>query len=116
MKKVLLPFIALIMLTACNNNDKKQEGDGNKEGPKTQADSLMNDVMDGHNVGMAKYTKLNEMEKKVKAALDSISKLPAKAQQASMNYKVNLEGLGNSIRNAIISMDKWMEKSIWIQL
>lgn len=110
MKKVLLPFIALIMLTACNNNDKKQEGDGNKEGPKTQADSLMNDVMDGHNVGMAKYTKLNEMEKKVKAALDSISKLPAKAQQASMNYKVNLEGLGNDLRNAIISMDKWMEE------
>ena len=30
------------------------------------------------------------MEKKVKTTLDSISKLPAKAQQASRNYKVCL--------------------------
>ncbi|MGB3007086.1 MAG: viral A-type inclusion protein [Chitinophagaceae bacterium] len=110
MKKVLLPFIALILLTACNNNDKKSEGVIGKDGPKTQADSLMNDVMDGHNVGMAKYTKLNEMEKKVKTALDSISKLPAKVQQASMNYKLNLESLGKDLRNAIISMDKWMDE------
>ena len=110
MKKVLLPFIALILLTACNNNDKKQEDDSNKEAPKTQADSLMDEVMDGHNVGMAKYSKLTDMEKKVKTVLDSISKLPAKAQIEVKGYKEKLDSLGKDLNYAIVAMDKWMEE------
>jgi len=110
MKKILLPFIAFFLLAACNNGDKQHEGHNNKEAPKTQEDSLMDEVMDGHNVGMAKYSKLTEMEKKVKTVLDSISKLPAKVQQASIPYKVKLESLGNDLRSAITAMDKWMEE------
>jgi hypothetical protein len=108
MKKILLPIIALFLLVACNNDDKKHEGQNKKEAPKTQEDSLMEDVKDGHNVGMAKYSKLTEMEKKVKTALDSISKLPAKVQQASIPYKVKLDNLGNDLRSAITAMDNWM--------
>jgi hypothetical protein len=110
MKRILFPVIALIVLAACNNNTKKHEDHGSKEGPKTQVDSLMDEVMDGHNVGMAKYSKLTEMEKKVRTVLDSISKLPAKVQQASIPYKVKLDILGNDLRSAITAMDKWMEE------
>jgi hypothetical protein len=111
MKKIVPLLFATILFLACNN-DKKEGGHNHhtKGAPKTQEDSLMADVMDGHDVGMAKYGKLEAMEKKVKTAIDSISKLPAKAQQAAAPYKAQLDSVGKDLSYAIFAMDKWMEE------
>lgn len=101
-------IVALGLLFACNNAKKKQEG--HTKEPKTQADSLMADVMDGHDVGMAKYGKLTAMEKKVKATLDSISKLPAKTREALAPYTAQLDSTAKDLRYAIFAMDQWMEE------
>lgn len=112
MKKTILPgLVAVLILAACNNH-KDDEGHGGhgKTAPQTQEDSLMADVMDGHDAGMAKYGKLQAMEKKARAAIDSIGKLPLKAQQELAPYKVKLDSLAADLSYAIFAMDKWMEE------
>lgn len=113
MKKILGLLVAasLISLLACNNNSKEEGHAGHgKEAPKNQEDSLMADVMDGHDAGMAKYGKMQNMEKKVKATLDSIAALPAKAQQELAPYKAQLDSAAAKLSYAIFAMDKWMEE------
>lgn len=111
MKKYILLFSIAALAFACNNNKEQGSHNGHsKEAPQTQEDSLMADVMDGHNVGMAKYGKLQAMEKKVKAVLDSIGKLPAKAQQELAPLKVRLDSTAADLRDAISAMDRWMEE------
>jgi len=70
----------------------------------------MADVMDGHDVGMAKYGKLNAMQNTVQAALDSIAKLPVKAREAAAPYKAKLEGVSKDLNYALAAMDKWMNE------
>lgn len=107
----VLAGMVVLTLLACNNEKKQDDHSGHKKNePKTQSDSLMADVMDGHNVGMAKYSKLQAMEKKVKAALDSIAKLPAKTKQDLAPYKAKLESVAADLSYAIFAMDKWMEE------
>jgi len=110
MVKNLIPFILLLLIcAACNNADNKHNGH-KTEGTKTQVDSLMDDVMEGHDVGMAKYSKLNAMQKEVKRVIDSLSKLPAKSKEAAAPYKAKLDSAANDLNNAIAAMDKWMEE------
>lgn len=111
MRKVIVFFVVASLFIACKS-DKKDGGHDHhkKDAPKTQEDSLFADVMDGHDVGMAKYSKLQAMEKKVKAALDSIGQLPAKAQAAAAPYKAKLDSLGKDLSYAVYAMDKWMEE------
>ena len=91
MKKNILSFIIVIIAIACNNADKKQEGssDHTTKAPKTQADSLMNDVMDGH---------------------DSIAKLPVKAKYAAAPLKAKLDSLVADLSYAEKAMNKWMDE------
>jgi DNA repair ATPase RecN len=110
MVKNLIPFILLLLIcAACNNADNKHSGH-KTEGTKTQVDSLMDDVMEGHDVGMAKYSKLNAMQKEVKRVIDSLSKLHAKSKEAAAPYKAKLDSVANDLNNAIAAMDKWMEE------
>jgi len=80
MKKLIL-FAAVCLLFACNS--KKEEGKAAATDQKTMADSLMEQVMDGHDAGMSKYGKMQGYKKQIDFLLDSISKLPAKAREAS---------------------------------
>lgn len=111
MKRLIFPLITLLVIVACNN-EKKHEGHSHegKEAPKTQADSLMNEVMDGHDVGMAKYGRLQAVEKQINSALDSVAKLPAKAQATAAPFKAQLNVAGKDIRAAIVAMDTWMQE------
>jgi len=113
MKRVYFLLLAgsLAATIACNNEKKQDDHSGHKKNePKTQADSLMADVMDGHDVGMSKYGKLQAMEKKVKTAIDSIAKLPAKAQKELAPYKAKLDSAAAGLSYALFAMDKWMEE------
>jgi hypothetical protein len=103
----LLTTLALTMLMACNNaseNNAKQSA-----APKTHLDSLMDDIMAGHDVGMGKMGKLSAAQKTAQAAIDSIAKLPATAQKAAAAYKTGLDSLVKELENAKAAMNNWMD-------
>ena len=106
-KYFFLPvIIPVILLCACNNNSST--GD-NKKPPPTKADTLYEEVMDGHNVGMGKMGALTRAEQRVTQLIDSIEKLPAKARDMASPYKANLNNLLADLKNAESSMDTWMK-------
>jgi hypothetical protein len=105
-KYLLLFFIATgFLFTSCNNS-ADTPADSTK---KTKADTLMDEVMDGHNVGMGKMGKLTRAQQEVTRILDSIANLPAKARDAAAPYKANLENLLSDLKSADNSMNQWME-------
>ena len=112
MKAIQASLVTLITISliACNNAENKHNGHGQSNKPKTQADSLFNDVMDGHNVGMAKMGKLTRAEQTTRRLLDSIEKLPAKARQAAEPLRVKLDSLQKNLSYAEFAMNKWMEE------
>ena len=57
MKKIILPLVVLIALaSACDNNKTETKTDDKK----IVADSMWEQVMEGHDVGMAKMSKLEK--------------------------------------------------------
>lgn len=112
MKKIIFVFLAFVFAFAisCNNSDNKNSNTGNSEKTKTRADSLMTDVMDGHDVGMAKMGKLNTMQKNVQRVLDSIAKLPAKSKTAIEPYVAKMNSVLEELKSAKSGMEKWMDE------
>jgi hypothetical protein len=110
MKKLFLPIalVAGLFIGSCNNEAKHDEHAGH-EAPKTKADSLMEDVMAGHDVGMGKMGKLSTYEQMVQRSLDSIAKLPAKAQQAAAPLKEKLNVALEDLKKAEAGMNDWMD-------
>lgn len=110
MKKIFFVssvFLSII-IAACSNADKKTAEETKPS--ITKADSLENDVMEGHNIAMPKSMKIPDLQKETKRLIDSISKLPAKAQQTAALYKAKLESLVNDLDDAGSAMNKWMEE------
>ena len=111
MKRIFL-FLAMMtfIALACNNSENNHLDHGKGSQPKTQADSLMKEVMDGHDIGMAKMGKLTRAEQTTRRLLDSIEKLPAKARQAAKPLKIRLDSLQKDLSYAELAMNKWMEE------
>jgi hypothetical protein len=111
-KKIIFPLVAISMLTACNNAGKEDHSqhetiDG-KAVVQAPVDSLFDEVMAGHDEVMPKMGKVRGAQARAKAMLDSIAKLPAKAQDAAIDLKKKLETLVNELNYADFAMDKWM--------
>ncbi len=93
------------LYAACNNSTN------NNQTVKTHADSLMDEVMKDHNIGMAKMSKLNEAKNAVQRALDSISMLSTYHQQKNpAHYKMQLDSAFNRLTYADYAMEKWMNE------
>src|SRR5687768_1939522 len=109
MKKIFLWAVVLsvIFTMSCNEN---HSGHSKDAGSKTRTDSLLNDVMDGHNIGMAKMGRLTRAEQTTRRLLDSIAKLPAKARQAAEPLKIKLDTLQKELSYAEFAMNKWMDE------
>lgn len=105
MKRSAQMIACIFLLVACNNS-----ADNNGNETKTRADSLMNQVMEGHNEGMAKVERIDEAQKKVQQAIDSISRLPADLQKTAANFKLQLDSLLDRLKYADYAMNKWMEE------
>ena len=101
----ILILLIIVVITACNNvaDDSAPKG-------KTQTDSLMDEVMEGHNVAMGKISKLHQTKSQIQQVLDSISKLPANAQKTSAHYKTLLDSAFKRLTRADEAMDKWMNE------
>ena len=109
---ILFSFGFFIMINACNNSENKNTGapENEKQTSKAPADSLMEDVMNGHDVGMAKMGKLSAMQNQVQTIIDSIKKLPAKTREALTPYKNKLDRALEELKSARKGMEKWMDE------
>jgi hypothetical protein len=107
MKKLSIPVLLFLMtaVAACNNST---EDKGNKE--QATADSVAREVIDGHDVGMAKMGKLSKAQKEVNRLLDSVSRLPAQARTAAAPYKAKLDSLLKDLEYSDFAMNKWMNE------
>src|SRR5687767_698992 len=105
MKRYMAIIAATLFFSACNSNEEKKP-----DGAQAKADTLLEEVMDGHDVGMAKTPKLSQAQKEAQRLLDSISRLPAKSQEAIAGFKARLDSLRKDLEYADFAMDKWMEE------
>lgn len=108
MKRIRIPFLLLLFCLniACKSGEKKpKKNDGD---PKSTVDSLLKVIEKGHIDGMGKIGRLHNSRKAVQAALDSMGKLPAAAQQAAKGYVDELNVAIKDIDYADMAMDKWM--------
>lgn len=111
MKKIILPLVVVCIIASCtNSSDKKHEGHSGhtKEIPATKQDSLYAEVMAGHDEVMPKIGPVKGARKEAQRLLDSIATLPAKAQEAAVNLKSQLQKLIEDLDYADFAMDKWM--------
>jgi DNA repair ATPase RecN len=101
-----------VIINACNNPNNKNAGtlSNEKNSSQTPADSLMKDVMDGHDAGMAKMGKLSFMQNQVQHIIDSIKNLPAKTKTALAPYKIKLDEVLKDLKSARAGMEKWMDE------
>jgi hypothetical protein len=105
--KPILFFWSLLFLVACGVNKNQPSADV-VEGPKTQADSLLQEVIDGHDVAMPKMKKLERLMKEASRTIDSIEKLPFPLQEQNQELKVALLFSVNDLKNADSLMHAWM--------
>jgi len=103
----LAVVFSVVFAFSCNENHNGHSRDGES---KTRTDSLLNDVMDGHNIGMAKMGRLTRAEQTTRRLLDSIAKLPVKARQAAEPLQGKLDSLQKELSYAEFAMNKWMDE------
>lgn len=106
----ILPLVVLFAVVACNNDKDEPGAETTGKAIEQQADSLWEQVMEGHDIGMAKMTRLEKAQEAVQRAIDSIGKLPAAAKTAAASLKNNLDSLQKDLKYASFAMDKWMEE------
>lgn len=105
----VISILVAVIFISCNGSENKKDGPAEAQ-PRTEAQILWKEVMDGHDIGMAKMGKLTRAEQATRRLIDSIEKLPAKAKQAAAPLKVKLDSLQKDLKNAELAMNKWMEE------
>ena len=93
---------------SCNNSANEENKSPAGETSRTEAQTLWKEVMEGHDIGMAKMGRLTRAEQTTRRMLDSIAKLPAKAKEAAAPLKVKLDSLQKELSRAEVAMNKWM--------
>jgi hypothetical protein len=101
MIRSLAMFSILAMIFACNNSSPEQKT--------AKEDSVMNEVMKGHNAAMAKTERISQAQSRIQLAIDSITRLPPKVQSDLASYKLGLDSTLSRLKYAEYAMDKWME-------
>jgi hypothetical protein len=106
---ILYIVIMSLLAQACQENQSHEAGtrkNGFSTELKSKEDSLYHDVMEGHDIGMARIGKLKKYLGQVKQSLDSLQKLPAKKIDA--HYRQALIDLQEDLNYADYSMNTWM--------
>jgi hypothetical protein len=108
MKKSFVLVLAGLLILSCNNPEQGEDVKGTND-QKTLVDSLENQVMDGHDIGMRKYRDLKNAKVRAEQMIDSIAKLPPAERQAADTLKSRLESLVYDLVLAKDAMDLWMD-------
>ena len=110
MKKKLCTLFFLGWLASCKNAPKQEQErtDGFNPVLKTREDSLFHDVMEGHDMGMARMGKISRYLSQVQKTLDSLNKLPA--SKVDTKYQQFLIDLQKELNYADYGMNTWMEE------
>ncbi len=93
-----LALIALLT-TACNSG-----GSADAEPQKSLSDSLLQQVLDGHDVAMPKMMKLQRLQKDAQAEIDSLKKTSGNASRIAL-----LDSTIKNLSYADVAMHEWME-------
>jgi hypothetical protein len=99
-----LSLSVLAALVSCGESAPTVDPD------KALADSLSREVIDGHNVAMAKMKPLTKGQEEVRRVLDSLNTLPAKLRSAAAPQQAKLDSLLSNLKNAEFDMNKWMNE------
>jgi paraquat-inducible protein B len=106
------PFLLAVVLSflACKNTSSEsgERTDGYTAVLKTKEDSLYHEVMQGHDVAMAKMGRLRKHLKQIQHELDSLTKLPSK--KIDQRYQQALIELQEDLNYADHSMYTWMDE------
>lgn len=108
-KSIASLAVISMMVMACNNaqENNAERKDGFTKDLKTKTDSLYHDVMEGHDIGMAKMGALKKYNGIAQSQIDSIRKLPADKQDK--NYLQEVMTLQQQLVNAEKGMNDWMD-------
>ena len=105
MKKILFSAALIAIFTGCSDNAATSERiNGFTHELKNQEDSLMQEVMDGHDAAMAKMGKLAAYRKVAVKKIDSLVKAKSADLQQTGSYKKLADGL----KSAEDEMNEWM--------
>ena len=106
---IILIFVVAIGSAHCDDRPEKSERtDGFTPVLNSKEDSLYHDVMEGHDIGMAKMGTLKKQLNRVSHELDSINKLPEK--NIDQRRKQVLLGLKEDLSYADHAMFAWMQE------
>lgn len=108
MNRVLILAAALVFFNACNSSGHEHEErkDGFTKTAQTPEDSLFQQVLDGHDIGMAKLGKIKASLEVAKAGLDSVSKLKDSPQKEALQQMYM--DIQEDLNYADYSMNTWM--------
>lgn len=104
-------FLILCHLLSCTDNAENastERANGYTPELKNREDSLLHDVLQGHDVAMAKMSKLSRHLERVQALIDSMDRRGISAQQAQAYHQWT--DLRESLRSAEYGMNAWMEE------
>lgn len=107
----LIVFAVSALMMACTDaaeSDADKRKDGFSAAPQTREDSLYHEVMEGHDIGMAKIGQVKKYLNQVKHLRDSVGKLPA--SKVDETYQQNLMDMEEDLNYADYSMFTWMEE------
>ena len=98
----------MCILSCDNAGEQSDRKDGYTPQLKTKEDSLYHDVMQAHDVGMAKMGEIRRQQNKVQHELDSLHKLPVgKADESRKRALLNLQ---EELAYADHAMFTWMQE------
>lgn len=98
-----------LLVFSCNHIDHSSDRkNGFGDAPKNRLDSLKKEVLDDHDLVMPKMEKLSRYLQRVRASLDSLSKLPA--GKIDTAYQSKLKSLEQELDYGQTAMDTWMEE------
>jgi len=107
MKKIMLFAAIITALVSCSDNSQAPaRTNGYSDVPKTKEDSLMQEVMDGHDVAMAKMGKLAGYRKQTLQKADSLSKSNS-AKKGELIQ--SLHSTAEILQASENEMNAWME-------
>ncbi len=101
-------IVILCVLAACQESGETERKNGYTKDLKSRQDSLFQEVMDGHDVGMAKMGKIRGYSERIKKSIDSLQKL----KKADTSQLPLLRSIAADLNQAEYGMNRWMEEFV----